>query len=378
MKKVCAFFLAVLVMGMSTAYALPAMPEISAPCAVLADLNGNILLEKNANEKRPPASVTKIMTMLLIMEAIDAGDLKMDDILTVSDHAASMGGTQVYLEAGEKMAARDLLKSIAVSSANDACVVFAEHLSGSEESFVSMMNKRAKELGMNDTTFINCNGLHEDGHVTSAHDIAMMSAELMKHEEIKQFTMIWMDTIRNGEFTLANTNKMIKLYPGATGLKTGFTSQSKYCISATAERDGVALIAVIMGADTIPKRTADASALLNYGFANYAKVDLLPQDQKLKNIPVVLGDKPSVEIELQSTSDMLIDKTIVKTLEREVALEEELKAPVEKGQKVGTLILKSGDKVISKADIVTCESVARKSFFKVFWECLRALLMKPA
>ncbi|MCX7615069.1 MAG: D-alanyl-D-alanine carboxypeptidase [Clostridiales bacterium] len=377
MKKVCAFLMAVLIFGACTAQALPAMPEVSAPCAVLADINGNILLEKNSHEKRPPASVTKIMTMLLTMEAIESGELKYDDLLTVSEHAASMGGTQVYLEPGEKMSVRDLLKSVAVSSANDACVVLGERLAGSEDSFVSLMNKRAKELGMNDTNFVNCNGLHADGHITSAHDIALMSAELMKHEDIKQFTTIWMDTIRNGEFTLSNTNKLIKFYPGATGLKTGFTTESMYCISATAERNGISFIAVIMGAETIAKRSADASALLNYGFANYTKVSLMPNSEKLSPIPVNMGKKQSVDITLKSDSDMLVDKTIVKNMERQIAVEESLNAPVQKGQKVGTLTLKSGDKVILESDIIACESIERKSFFDVFWTCLRAMLMKP-
>ena len=351
--------------------------DYPAPCAVLADSKGNILLEKNSHEKRPPASVTKIMTMLLVMEAIEAGDLSFDDVLTVSEHAASMGGSQVYLEAGEKLSARDLLKSVAVSSANDACVVFAEHIAGSEDAFVSKMNERAKQLGMNDTTFMNTNGLNADGHVTSAHDIALMSVELMKHEEIKQFTTIWMDTIRNGEFTLANTNKMLKSYPGATGLKTGFTTEAKYCISATAERNGVSLIAVIMGADTIPKRTADASSLLNFGFANFTKVSLLTDNQKLSPIPVVMGKKQYAQIALLSDPETLIDKSVAKKLEREIVVEDSLHAPVQEGQKVGTLTLKSGDKIILESDIVASESVERKSFFEVFWACLRALLMKP-
>ena len=272
------------------------LPEISAPSAILIEKEtGTVIFEKNADSIMEPASVTKVMTILLITEAIERGDLSLDEHITCSTRAASMGGSQVYLKEGEQMTLHDMLKSIVVSSANDAAVAVAEHMCGTEAGFVSMMNARAKELGMTNTNFNNCTGLMDDPeHVTTARDIAIMSRELISHEMIKEYTTIWTDTIRDGEFGLSNTNKLIRYYEGATGLKTGFTNRSMYCLSATALRDGVEYIAVIMHGETSAKRFEDAKTLLSYGFANYTLADTSPAEI-LPPIPVILGKTQTVQ-----------------------------------------------------------------------------------
>lgn len=352
------------------------MPEISAPCGVLADMDGNILCGKNAHEKRAPASVTKVMTMLLIMEAMENGEFTMDDVVSVSEYAASMGGTQVYLAPNEQMSVRDLLKSIAVASANDACVAMAEKVAGSETLFVQKMNERAQELGMMDTHFVNCNGLTAKGHVTSAHDIAKMSAELMKHDMIREFTTIWMDTIRDGKFTLANTNKMIKYYQGATGLKTGFTTEAMYCISATAQRSGVELIAVVMGAQTIPDRTRDVSKLLDYGFACFENLDV-GADICLPEIPVSLGEQKTVLPVLFEKNSMIIEKNRLTGIEKRVSVSETLKAPVEKGQVIGKVEIWSDGQLLRELELVADRDVERKNYLSIFKTCCYALIMHP-
>ena len=244
---------------------------ISAPSGVLMEAStGKILYEKNPHDKRPCASITKVMTLLLVFEAIDSGKLSLEDTVTTSEHAASMGGSDIWLEPGEEMSADDMIKATVVASANDAAVALAEHISGSEETFVAQMNQRAAQLGMTDTVFKNCNGLDEEGHITSAYDVAVMSRELMKHEKIFDYTSIWLDNLRGGKTQIVNTNKLLKTYNGITGLKTGTTDDAGCCISATATRDGMSLIGVVLGADTGKQRFADAAALLDHGFANYA------------------------------------------------------------------------------------------------------------
>ena len=313
MKRIsCWVIIWVLVLGLLPRQAQAVELDIDGKSALLMDVaTGTILYEKNAHEALPPASVTKIMTMLLIMETIDSGKIGWDDPVTASESAAAKGGSQVYLKVGETMSVSDMVKSIAVSSANDCACAMAEHLAGSESAFVDMMNARAKELGMNDTNFVNCTGL-DDGaeavnHKTSAYDIALMSRELLKnHPDIRKFTTIWMDTIRNGAFGLSNTNKLIRFYSGATGLKTGFTSTAGYCLSATAERDGMELIAVVMGCETSQKRTAACKAMLDYGFANFALVS--PRLEDAVTVPVTLGKQDQVAAQLGQEGALLIDK----------------------------------------------------------------------
>ena len=277
--------------------------SISAPSAVLMESStGKVLFEKNPHEQRPCASVTKIMTLLLVFEAVDSGKLSLDDGITASEHAAGMGGSDIWLEKGETMSADDMIKATVVVSANDAAVALAEHISGSEDAFVEKMNSRAKELGMNDTVFKNCNGLDEEGHITSAYDVALMSRELTKHEKIFDYTSIWLDNLRGGKTQIVNTNKLLKTYNGITGLKTGTTNDAGCCMSATATRGDVSLISVVLGCKTGKERFADAAALLDYGFANVSVKELtLPEDMP-KSIEVNGGMTDSVKLELQPKS----------------------------------------------------------------------------
>ena len=294
MKKLAAALLAAALLVLP-AQAVSGAPTVDAAAAVLMEKEtGAILYEQNAHDKLEPASVTKVMTLLLVLEAIDDGRLALDDMVTVSAHAASMGGSQVYLKEGEQMSVDDMLKAVAVVSGNDAAVALAEHLAGSEEGFVEQMNQRAAELGMADTCFVNCTGLPAAGHLTSAHDIAVMSRALIQHPKIRDYTTIWMDSIRGGQFQLANTNKLVRFYEGATGLKTGSTDAAGYCLSATAERDGMELIAVVLKAKTSEQRFESAKSLLNFGFANYTLTDVYP-GQALPPVDVLLGEQDTVQ-----------------------------------------------------------------------------------
>ena len=347
--------------------------------ALLMDVaTGTVLYEKNAHERLSPASVTKVMTMLLIMEAIDSGKIGWEDTVTASETAAAKGGSQIYLKVGETMSVADMVKSIAVSSANDCACAMAEHLAGSESAFVDLMNTRAAELGMNDTHFVNCTGL-DDGedaqnHKTSAYDIALMSRELLKnHPDIQKFTTIWMDTVRNGEFGLSNTNKLIRFYNGATGLQTGFTSGAGYCLSASAQRDGMALIAVVMGCETSQKRTQACKSMLDYGFANFAVISAqMPEDA---SVPVKLGTAPSVEARLGEGGSLLIDKAQKNGVTTEVTLEESVSAPVSQGQRIGTLVIKAGEQILSEVPLVAAEGVPRLSWGQLFIKVLRQVAM---
>lgn len=354
-----------------------AAPEAPGKSALLMEkTTGQILYEKNAHERLAPASVTKVMTMLLIMEAVDSGRISYDDIVTASESAAAKGGSQVYLKAGETMTVRDMLKSIAVSSANDCACAMAEFLCGSEESFVEAMNRRASELGMADTHFVNCTGL-DDGpgareHRTSAADIAIMSRELiLRHPDIRKFTTIWMDTIRGGAFGLSNTNKLIRFYPGATGLKTGFTSGAGYCLSATAERDGMELIAVSMGCETSKIRAAACKSMLDYGFANFALVTAeVPEKAE---VSVTLGKKAKVAVVPESLSPILTDKGKKASVTTDMELSERVDAPVEKGEKLGLLTVRTGDEILAEVNLVAAEDVATCSFWDVFGILLRQI-----
>ena len=364
-----------------TALAVPAGAvdmQIGGKSALLMDIGtGTVLYEQNAHEKLAPASVTKVMTMLLIMEAIDSSKIGWDDTVTASEAAAAKGGSQVYLKVGETMTVTDMVKSIAVSSANDCACAMAEHIAGSEAGFVQLMNQRAKELGMNDTNFVNCTGLDDDPaakeHLTSAYDIAIMSRELMKnHPDIQKFTTIWMDTVRNGAFGLANTNKLVRFYPGATGLKTGFTSGAGYCLSATAQRDGLGLIAVVMGCESSQQRFAACKQMLDYGFANFAQVE--PEVTE-GTVPVRLGKKDSVKAVPAEPVQLLIDKAQSNQVQVQTVLEESVAAPVSKGQRLGALTVKVGEQVLLQVPMVAQEGVEKLTWGDLFVMVLRRICM---
>ncbi len=354
-------------------------PEIAAPSAVLMDAStGTVLYEKNAREKLAPASVTKVMTLLLVMEALENGQISWDDTVTASEAAAAKGGSQVYLEAGERMSLEEMLKSVVVSSANDCATALAEHVAGSESAFVELMNQRAAELGMADTHFVNCTGLDDEPqaaeHLTTAYDIALMSRELLKHEEIKNYTTIWMDTVRGGQFGLSNTNKLVRFYEGTTGLKTGYTSAAGHCLSASAQRDGMELIAVVLNCSSSSDRFESAKALLNYGFANYALVD--PSlTETLSPVEVTLGTQSVILPELQSASPILIPKSDQSRVTRTVELAEQVAAPVEAGQQLGTLTISAGERVLGEIPIVAPQSVERLSLWELTVRLLRRLCM---
>ena len=344
---------------------------LDAPSALLMEkATGTVLFAKDEHTPREGASVTKVMTLLLTMEAIDSGALSYDDTVTGSAHAASMGGSQIWLKEGEQMRAEDLIKAVCVVSGNDAAVALGEHLAGSEEAFVERMNARAKELGMNDTHFLNCTGLPAEGHVTSAYDIALMSRELvLHHPDIRRFTTIWMDSLRGGESLLVNTNKLVRFYPGATGLKTGSTSSAKYCISATAEKDGMELIAVVLGGSTSDKRFADAKALLNYGFAAYTLLPVVPESP-LPAVPVTLGARRQVQAVLPQGSVLLLEKNHTNALTQSLTLSEAVEAPVEQGDTLGSLDLFTADgTLLSSLPLLAGESVARLTWRQLFCRC---------
>ncbi len=377
MKKIIAVIL-ILVILLSAlgihAFAADFSEEVNAKSAVLMDANtGKILFEYNADDALPPASVTKVMTLLLVFEALDNGVIKLSDMVSTSEHAASMGGSQIYLEPGEQMSVDELIKSVVVSSANDAAASLAEYVSGSESAFVAAMNKRAKELGMNSTNFENTNGLDDtsENHVTSARDIAIMSRELMKHEKIFDYTTIWMDTVRNGTFGLSNTNRLLRTYKGCTGLKTGSTAKAKFCISATAKRDGLSLIAVIMGSPTRDDRNALAAKLLDFGFANYAIYS--DTDGAVDNIKVTGGIKNDIALKHNDFSS-LIEKSALSKIEAVTDIPESVPAPIKTGDKIGTITYKNGETVIGTTDIVAAEDVDKISFFTLLPRILKRLV----
>lgn len=347
---------------------------VSAPSAVLMEAStGKILYEKNMHEKRPCASITKVMTLILVFEAIDSGKLKMTDQITASEHASSMGGSDIWLEAGESMSADDMIKATVVASANDAAVALAEKVSGSEESFVAEMNRKAKALGMKDTVFKNCNGLDEDGHITSAYDVAVMSRELMKHKKVFDYTSVWLDWLRGGETQIVNTNKLLKTYNGITGLKTGTTDDAGCCISATATRDGMSLIAVVLGADTGKQRFADAAALLDHGFANYSIKELKPPKDLPSTAKVSGGMQKTVDLSCNINSSMVMNKASADEVSVKADAPDELEAPVQKGQKVGSVSYKMGEEEQS-FPITAASDVEKIAFSHLFREVFGAML----
>lgn len=345
--------------------------EVAAKSVILVEREtGTVLYQQAEHEKLEPASVTKVMTMLLVAEAIDAGQISLDDPVTCSAYAASMGGSQVYLEEGEQMPVHDMLKAVAVASGNDAAVALAEYVAGSESAFVEKMNQRAAELGMKDTHFCNCNGLPAKGHVTSAYDIALMSCQLLKHDLIREYTGTWMDTIRDGEFQLANTNKLIYYYDGATGLKTGSTSSAGFCISASAIRDDMELVAVVLGSTTSKERFDSAKALLNYGFGAYALADVTSKEVP-SDLEVKMGQKDQVKIGLAEVGKLLVKKEQLGSVTTEVELARNVQAPVAQGTEVGQLAVSVDGKEVRRIPIVAQEDVPRLTFSGMFsnmWE----------
>ena len=340
--------------------------DIKAKSCILMEPNTKkILYEANADEKLSPASITKVMPLLLVMEAIDRKDITLETVVTASEHACSMGGSQIWLEPGESMTVDELLKATVIASANDACVALGELIAGSEEGFVALMNERAKELGMDNTTFKNCTGLDAEGHLTTAHDVAIMSSELIKHELIKKYSTVWMDSLRDGQSELVNTNKLVRFYKGTTGLKTGTTSIAKYCLSATAERDGLELVAVVLAGETSNDRFNGAKKLLDYGFANYSftsvKADLKETEKEILD-----GVKKKVKVSADGTVDILLSKKESKDIKKTTVWNENIKAPIKKGDVLGYVIVNQGENEIGKIEIKALEDVEKLGFLVTF------------
>ena len=355
---------------------MPGGLSLDCPSAILMEATtGEILFEQNADEICPPASITKIMTLLLVMEAVDAGTIRLDDRVTASAHASSMGGSQIFLKEGESMSVEDMVKSVVISSANDAALALAEYLCGSEEAFVVRMNERAAALGMENTHFENTNGLDDtvENHVTTARDVAIMSRALIAHPLILQYSSIWMDTIRDGAFGLTNTNRLVRFYPGATGLKTGSTSKAKFCISATAERNGLSLICVIMGAETRDIRNEEAKKLLDWGFANfemYSAPAITPEP-----VTVLGGVDDRCEI-IVPMFRCVVKKGTGADVKVSCEIAPELSAPIAQGQTVGTVTYRSGDQILGQVEVYTKSAVEKISFGELFLRMLRYFVGK--
>lgn len=378
MKRMISLALAVCLLAVLSvpAAAAPEGPAVNAKAVCLMEkVTGRVLYEVNSHGALAPASVTKVMSLLLIFEALSEGRLQLGEQITVSEHAASMGGSQIYLEPGEQMSTEDMLKAVVVSSANDAVVALGEQIAGSETAFVSLMNTRAEELGMANTHFVNCSGLDAEGHVTSAYDIALMSRELLlNHPDVKKYTMIWMDSVRDGQFHLANTNKLLRTYTGTTGLKTGFTSTAGSCLSGSAERGGMELICSILGSPNSKERFAVAKNVFDYGFANYSLVEVFPEGV-LMPIPVRLGTASEVQPILSGNNRLILEKGSEKKLTRTVTLEEGLEAPVEKDRKIGEMVVESEGTILLTVPIVAAEAIPRLSFKEVYTRLLKSILI---
>ncbi len=363
------FVISLMLFNLNTSAVFAEELTLSSPSAILMEAEtGAILYSKNSDELRSPASITKVMTLLLTMEAIESGRLNLTDTLYASAHASSMGGSDIWLEEGEAMTVDDLLKATVIMSANDAAVVLAEAISGSEDAFVTEMNKKAAELGMENTVFKNCNGLDEDGHHTTAKDIAIMSAALVQHEKIFDYTLTWMDSVRGGETQLVNTNKLIRTYDGVTGLKTGTTSTAGSCITVTAERESLSLVAVVLGAESSDTRFADATALLNYGFGAWETV------QPVIEVPhfaeITGGMKDTVNLEVLGYSNVLVKISEEEKISTEVIISEHIQAPIQKGTILGRVDIKIGDNLLKSLNITASESVEKADFFKVLYSIL--------
>lgn len=381
LKRVFCLILAAALLSTSISALEPLYDDaitIQAPSACLLEkTTGQVLYEKNAHERRLIASVTKVMTLLLVMEALDDGTIALDDMVTASSHAASMGGSQIWLEEGEQMTVDEMIKCVTVVSANDCAVALAEHIAGTETAFVQKMNEKAAELGMEDTHFTDCTGLFDDtNHYSSAYDVALMARALISHEKIKDYSTIWMDTARNGEFNLSNTNKLIYYYEGATGLKTGFTSSAKYCLAATAQRDGVEYVAVVLGADSTDQRFDSAKTLLSYAFANYTLCQLHPGDA-LPPILVNMGTVDSVQPVYPEQTGTLLEKSKAANLRYDLQLQELAEAPVQAGDPLGTLTVYAGEEQVAQFTVTAGQTVERLSVFGVFSRLLDILFCKP-
>lgn len=349
--------------------------SVSSPSAILTSGDGKVLFEKNAHEKRPIASVTKVMTLLLVFEALEAGELTLSEVVAASEHACSMGGSQIWLSEKDRLTAEEMIKAVVICSANDCAVALAERLAGTEEAFVSRMNARAAELSMADTHFENACGLPAEGHVSSAYDVAVMSRELIKHEKIKEYTVIWQDTLRGGEFTMTNTNKLIRTFRGMTGLKTGYTSDAGYCLAATAERDGLSLCAVALGAESADGRNGDVAAMLEYGFASYISVDPTP-DAPLTPVKVKLGESGYAILRLGEHEPLTLEKAKAKGTVKTVKTAESVTAPVEEGQTVGELEISLDGETLAVIPIVTAHAVSRLGLLGILKKIMRVSCMK--
>lgn len=374
MKRVCSIIISIVFLFQLGIVSLAFTPSSNAKSLLLMEAaSGKILYESNSHESLPPASVTKIMTMLLICEAIERNEIALDTQITASERAKSMGGSTIFLDTNEVMSLDDLLKGISVASANDACVAVAEHMCGSVESFVERMNQRAKELGMKDSNFVNCNGLDVENHHTSAYDIAVMSRELLKHKMIEKYTTIWMDTLRGGKFQLANTNKLIRFYKGANGLKTGSTDDAGCCISATAKRDGMQLIAVVMGAQTSKERFNAASELLNYGFSNFTVSSFGEKGAEVCEVPVLHGKANNILAITKADTSVVIERQNKENIKTHINLPKTIKAPVKKGDVIGEMIITLNGETLSKTDLISDRSVKKKNAGDYFIYLLRGI-----
>lgn len=374
MKRIICFFVAFLVLISHTTVIAQGV-ETNAESVILIEQSTNeVLYENNADVKLPIASVTKIMTMLLIMEEIEEGNLSFDDMVSVSENAMSYGGSTMFLEAGESLSVNDMLKGIAVASANDGCVAMAEHIAGSEAAFVEMMNDKAKELGMENTHFINTNGLDDDNHYSSARDVAKMSDALLEHEEIFDYTTIWTDSLRNGKFELANTNKLVRFYDGANGLKTGSTSKAKCCISASAKRDDMQLIAVVLGAPTSDERFKSARNLLDYGFANYNINTFAKNGDEIEKVPIEKGVEKEVSAIVGEDCSALFKRGEGKDIVKETKIDENLRAPIKKGDKLGTVKFISNGECVKETDLIAATDVSKKGLGFILKEFFISIL----
>lgn len=373
MKKIISLFMCCL-MIMSLSVVTFATDDtitgnLTAKSAVLMEMSsGEILLSKNPDEKLPPASITKIMTMLLVMEALDSGKITLEEMITTSRNASSKGGSQIWLKEGEQMTVNDMLKATAIGSANDACTALGEHIAGGETEFVALMNKRAKELGMNNTNFENPSGLDDtaENHYSTARDVAIMSCELMKHEKIKEYTTMWMDSLRNGETELVNTNRLVRFYEGTTGVKTGTTSKAGYCVSASAKREGMELVAVVLGSDNSTERFEDAKKMLNWGFANYTIYQPKVDTSLITNVNVLYGKENVVLPITKDIKPILIKKGTEDKITQRVDICVDVEAPVEKGQKLGTVFFEANGETVASCPVISENLVERRNWFFVF------------
>lgn len=350
--------------------------EIKAKAAVLMDVStGQVLYKYNENEKLPPASVTKIMSLLLIAEAVDSGKIKLTDEVTTSAEAAAKGGSQIWLKEGETMTVDEMLKAVAIASANDACCALGEYIAGSETAFVGMMNDRAKQLGMKNTHFENCSGLDDDtvAHLTTAYDIGLMSVELLKHEFIEKYTTVWMDSLRGGKTELINTNRLVRFYNGTTGLKTGTTSKAGKCLSASARRDGLHLVAVVMGSATSDDRFESAKTLLNYGFANYESVKLTVDESLITDVSIIRGETEKITPEYEKIKSVTLKKGDKDKIATEITLSTDAEAPIEKGQILGSIKFTLNGEHVIESKLFSPTEVKRTTFIDVLSAMLKSL-----